>query len=306
MMDAPHKPVLIDDIIRLSAPVSGVWLDGTFGAGGYSKAILEAGASKIIGIDRDPLAHEMAANWLPEFGDQIDLHLTSFSKMDHVADAASLDGVVLDIGVSSMQLDIAKRGFSFMRDGPLDMRMSQEGPTAADLCNTLDEEELANILYVYGEERASRRIARNIVKARPLSTTLELAKICESSLPRKKPHDPHPATRSFQALRIAVNAELDELKAALKASVDLLKPGGLLVIVSFHSLEDRIVKQFFVEESGKGGSVNRYSPMPTDTVDARLKIMTKKPVTASDDEVQSNARARSAKLRIARKVGAVS
>ena len=304
----PHKPVLIDSIIELASPIAGVWLDGTFGAGGYSKAILEAGADQIIGIDRDPLAHEMAAKWLPEYHGKIELNLTTFAKMDHIAEANSLDGIVLDIGVSSMQLDIAERGFSFMRDGPLDMRMSQHGSTAADLCNSLGEEELADILYVYGEERASRRIARAIVAARkisPLTRTHELAAICQKCLPSKKPHDPHPATRSFQALRIAVNGELDELKTALEKSVLLLKPGGLIVIVSFHSLEDRIVKQFFAEKSGKNERVNRYLPEPSDVTEATLKILTKKPVTADKDEQEMNPRSRSAKLRIAQKVGLV-
>ena len=300
-MSAPHKPVLIDDIIRITPP-SGIWLDGTFGAGGYSKALIGAGAKQVIAIDRDPLAHEMARDWLQDYSGQIALHQANFSQLDEVVEPESLDGVVLDIGVSSMQLDMAERGFSFMQDGPLDMRMSQTGPTAADLCNSLSDNEIADILYLYGEERASRRIARAIVAARPLSRTLELAQICEKALPRKKPHDPHPATRTFQALRIAVNGELDELKMALEKSIDALKPGGFLVVVTFHSLEDRIVKHFFADQSGKGQAVNRYQPTPIDQAPAKLKIITRKPVMASESELADNPRARSAKLRIAQKL----
>ena len=199
----PHIPVLIRPLIAAVAPVTGTWLDGTFGAGGYTKALLEAGADKVIGVDRDPLAFEMAAPWVSAHGDKIQLSEGVFSKLDDIA--TDLDGVVLDLGVSSMQLDLAERGFSFMRDGPLDMRMSQDGPSAADLCNDAEEAELADTIYLYGEERASRRIAKAIVAARPLTTTLQLAKVVESCLPRSKPGQSHPATRTFQALRIAVN-----------------------------------------------------------------------------------------------------
>ncbi len=302
---APHKPVLIDDITRICAPVSGVWLDGTFGAGGYSRAMLEAGASRIIGLDRDPLAHQMASSWLGEYEGHIELHQDEFSQMNRYVEPESLDGIMLDIGVSSMQLDQAERGFSFMRNGPLDMRMSSEGRSAADLVNQLDEGDLADILYQYGEERKSRRIARAIVIAReqaPLSTTLELSEIIEKALPRKKANDPHPATRSFQALRIAVNGELDELEKALRAAPDLLKTGGYLVVVSFHSLEDRMVKNFFAEKSGKSQSVNRYQPVPANQPSPELRVITKKPVTASKLELLDNPRARSAKLRIAQKL----
>lgn len=302
---APHKPVLIDEIVDICAPIQGVWLDGTFGAGGYSKALLKAGASQIIGIDRDPLAHEMASEWIGDYGGKIQLHHAPFSDMSQFADPLSLDGVVLDIGVSSMQIDQAERGFSFMKDGPLDMRMSQAGRSAADIVNETEERELANLIYQFGEERQSRRIAHAIVEARksaPLIRTKELADICEAILPRKKPYEPHPATRTFQALRIAVNGEFDELKAALEAAVDLLAPNGFLVVVSFHSLEDRIVKQFFAQEAGKNQSVSRYQPLPTDLAEPKLKIVTKKPVTASDEELEQNPRARSAKLRVAQKL----
>jgi len=186
---SPHIPVLIRPIIAAVSPVGGVWLDGTFGNGGYTRELLDAGADKVIGVDRDPLAFEMAAHWIGDYGDKIETVAGTFSKLDEYGH--DLDGVVLDLGVSSMQLDIAERGFSFMRDGPLDMRMSQSGTSAADICNTADEAELASIIYLYGEERASRRIAKAIVAARPLTTTLQLAGIVAGCLPRSKPGQSH-------------------------------------------------------------------------------------------------------------------
>ena len=205
---ASHTPVLLRPLLAAVAPVTGTWLDGTFGAGGYTRGLIEAGAERVIAVDRDPLAFEMAADWAKAYGDRIVMQQGVFSKMDEYAQ--DLDGIVLDLGVSSMQLDRAERGFSFMRDGPLDMRMSQDGPSAADLVNEGEEELIANILFQYGEERASRRIAKAIVRARadaPITTTLELAKLVEGCLPRSKPGQSHPATRSFQAIRIAVNDE---------------------------------------------------------------------------------------------------
>ena len=193
----PHIPVLLRPLLKAVAPVTGRWLDGTFGAGGYTRALLEAGADQVIAVDRDPLAFEMAKSWAGEYGDRLVQQQGVFSRMDEYAQ--DLDGVVLDLGVSSMQLDLAERGFSFMKDGPLDMRMSQEGPSAADLVAELSEAELADILFYYGEERASRRIARAIVKARevePITTTLQLASLVEFCLPRPKPGQSHPATRS--------------------------------------------------------------------------------------------------------------
>ncbi|HLQ17797.1 MAG TPA: 16S rRNA (cytosine(1402)-N(4))-methyltransferase RsmH, partial [Tabrizicola sp.] len=207
--DDPHIPVLIDAIVRECSPVSGVWLDGTLGAGGYTRELLKAGAERVIGVDRDPLALQMAADWTAPYGDRVRLVAGTFSDLDDLA-GEPLDGVVLDLGVSSMQLDQAERGFSFMKDGPLDMRMSQSGPSAADLVNTADEGVLADILYHYGEERASRRIAHAIVAQRtvePILTTARLAEIVAKCLPRPKPGQSHPATRSFQAIRIAVNRE---------------------------------------------------------------------------------------------------
>ena len=238
----PHIPVLIRPLIAAVGPVTGVWLDGTFGNGGYTRALLAAGADKVIAVDRDPLAFQMAAGWVADYGDRIVMQEGVFSQLDTYAQ--DLDGVVLDLGVSSMQLDLAERGFSFMRDGPLDMRMSQSGLSAADLCNDADEAELADIIYLYGEERASRRIAKAIVAARPLTTTGQLAKIVESCLPRAKPNQSHPATRTFQALRIAVNNEYGELAMGLMAAERALKPGGQLAVVTFHSVEDRMAKRF--------------------------------------------------------------
>jgi 16S rRNA (cytosine1402-N4)-methyltransferase len=297
----PHIPVLIRPLIRAVSPVSGVWLDGTFGAGGYTRALLEAGADKVFGVDRDPLAFEMAKPWIGDFGDRIEFVQGTFSDMDQYAQ--NLDGVVLDLGVSSMQLDLAERGFSFMKEGPLDMRMSQSGTSAADLCNELDEEELADIIYLYGEERASRRIAKAIVKARPLTTTLQLAKIVESCLPRPKPGQSHPATRTFQALRIAVNDEYGQLAEGLMAAERALKPGGLLAVVTFHSVEDRMTKRFFQSRSGRTANANRYAPELAQEKPA-FEMVEKKAIGPDDQELAENPRSRSAKLRVARRTDA--
>ena len=303
--DDPHIPVLIDAILRECAPVSGLWLDGTLGAGGYTRALLAAGADCVIGVDRDPLALQMAESWAGAYGDRVRLVAGTFSDLDELA-GEPLDGVVLDLGVSSMQLDQAERGFSFMKDGPLDMRMSQAGPSAADLVNSADEGVLADILYHYGEERASRRIAHAIVAARamePITTTARLAEIVAKCLPRPKPGQSHPATRSFQAIRIAVNTEFQELAEGLNAAERALKPGGLLAVVTFHSLEDRIVKRFFQLASGHEANANRYAPAKADTV-ARFAMVTRKAVAPDADEVARNPRARSAKLRVGRRTDA--
>ncbi len=301
----PHVPVLIDAILRECAPITGVWLDGTLGAGGYARSLLGAGAAQVIGVDRDPLALAMAVDWAAPYGDRVRLVAGTFSDLDTLAGCA-LDGVVLDLGVSSMQLDQAERGFSFMRDGPLDMRMSQSGASAADLVNTADEGVLADILYLYGEERASRRIAHAIVAARavePIATTGKLAEIVAKCLPRPKPGQSHPATRSFQAIRIAVNAEFTELAEGLAAAERALTPGGLLAVVTFHSLEDRIVKRFFQLASGHEANANRYAPAKADTM-ARFEMVTKKAVAPDAVEVARNPRARSAKLRVGRRTTA--
>ena len=292
----PHIPVLLEPLLAAVAPVTGVWCDGTFGAGGYARGLLAAGAVRVIGIDRDPLAHAMAASWLPP---AITLKLGTFSDLDTLC-GEPLDGVVLDLGVSSMQLDQPERGFSFQKDGPLDMRMGQDGPSAADLVATLSETELADILYHYGEEHASRRIARAIVAARatqPITTTLRLAEIVARQLPRPKPGQSHPATRSFQAIRIAVNAEFDQLAEGLAAAERALKPGGKLAVVTFHSLEDRIVKRFFQLASGHEPAANRYAPA-TQAAEPRFTLATRKAIGPSAQEEAANPRSRSAKLRV--------
>ncbi len=294
--ETPHIPVLIRPIIRAVSPVQGVWLDGTFGNGGYTRELLAAGADKVIGVDRDPLAFEMAADWIADFGDRIETVEGTFSKLDEYA--SDLDGVVLDLGVSSMQLDIAERGFSFMRDGPLDMRMSQSGRSAADICNEADEADIASIIYLYGEERASRRIAKAIVAARPLTTTLQLATIVAGCLPRPKHNQSHPATRTFQALRIAVNNEYGELAMGLMAAERALKPGGQLAVVTFHSVEDRMVKRFLQARSGGQANANRYAPEVAQDTPA-FRVEKRKAIGPDEEELAENPRSRSAKLRVA-------
>ncbi|MEM9715351.1 MAG: 16S rRNA (cytosine(1402)-N(4))-methyltransferase RsmH [Pseudomonadota bacterium] len=304
MPPSPHIPVLIDPILKHAAPISGTWIDGTFGNGGYSKAFAEAGADRVIGIDQDPNVIRDAA-WVVDHP-KITLLQGRFGDMDALAGSIGLDavdGVVLDIGVSSMQLDQAERGFSFMSDGPLDMRMSQSGPSAADLVNETPEAELADILFLYGEERASRRIARRIVEARPFTRTLELADVIEGALPKPKPGQVHPATRSFQALRIAVNSELDQLVSGLSAAEKLLKQNGLLVVVSFHSLEDRIVKRFFQSRSQTKSGGSRYAAEEALSANS-FELVTRKAIEADDAERDANPRARSAKLRIGRRTDA--
>lgn len=296
--DKPHIPVLLGPLLRSVAPVTGVWLDGTFGAGGYARGLLEAGADRVIGVDRDPAVFEMAEGWAAEYGARLELVQGTFGHLDDYA--TGLDGVVLDLGVSSMQLDQAERGFSFMKDGPLDMRMSQQGPSAADLVNEADEGDLADILYHYGEERASRRIARAIVAARAASrigTTGELVRIVEKCLPRPKPGLSHPATRTFQAIRIAVNDEFGELVAGLEAAERALRPGGKLAAVSFHSLEDRIVKRFLQARASTGGGGSRYAPEVA-AAEPGFRDLSKA-IGPDKDELAENPRARSAKLRVA-------
>ncbi|MEW9919054.1 16S rRNA (cytosine(1402)-N(4))-methyltransferase RsmH [Marimonas sp. MJW-29] len=296
---APHIPVLLRPLLAAIAPVQGIWLDGTFGAGGYTRALLDAGAEKVIAVDRDPLAFEMAASWAGDYGERLVMQRGVFSRMDEYT--TDLDGVVLDLGVSSMQLDQAERGFSFMKDGPLDMRMSQEGPSAADIVNEAEESLIADILFQYGEERASRRIAKAIVKARaeaPVTTTLQLTQIVEGCLPRAKPGQSHPATRSFQALRIAVNDEYGELFQGLMAAERALKPGGKLAVVTFHSVEDRMVKRFLTARSGGGGNPNRYAP-EIERPAPQFRVDQRKAIGPDAQELAENPRSRSAKLRVA-------
>ena len=306
---SPHVPVLLKPILDAIQPVSGRWLDGTFGAGGYTRALLDAGADEVLAVDRDPEVFERAKPWAGEYGSRLKLISGEFAQLDTLAEengGMELDGVVLDIGVSSMQIDQVERGFSFQTDGPLDMRMSQAGVSAADLVNNLDESDLADILFLYGEERGSRRIARNIIAARadvPILTTGQMVKIIERSLPRPKPNQAHIATRTFQALRIAVNDELGQLVTGLQAAENALKEGGLLAVVTFHSLEDRIVKRFMTSASGGGSRGNRYQP-ETIEIEPRFERVTRKATTADPDELAINPRSRSAKLRIARRLSA--
>jgi 16S rRNA (cytosine1402-N4)-methyltransferase len=299
-----HIPVLLDAIIEACAPINGIWLDGTFGAGGYARGLLGGGADRVIGVDRDPMVFDMVDDWAESYGDRLELIEGTFSDLDVLADRP-LDGVVLDLGVSSMQLDIASRGFSFMADGPLDMRMSSKGVSAADVVADASEAMLADILYHYGEERAARSIARAIVRTRqdaPIETTGALVRIVEAVLPRPKPGASHPATRTFQALRIAVNDEFGQLAAGLEAAERALTPGGWLAVVSFHSLEDRVVKRFFQARSGKMGGVSRYQPEAAP--DAPRFEARNKAIPPNADEVARNPRARSAKLRVGRRTDA--
>ncbi|MDB5463192.1 MAG: S-adenosyl-methyltransferase [Phenylobacterium sp.] len=298
-MTSPHAPVLLDEVVDALQPRAGKTLvDGTFGAGGYSRALLGAGAS-VIAFDRDPSARRFA-DGLPT--DRFRLMEGRFSELDAETGEAAVDGVVFDIGVSSMQLDEAQRGFSFMRDGPLDMRMAADGPTAADLVNETEPAELARILFVYGEERESRRIARAIARRReeqPFTRTLELAEFIEKALGGRRGAKVHPATRSFQAIRIAVNEELSELEAGLAAAERALKSGGRLCVVTFHSLEDRIVKTFLAVRAGKTPGGSRHAP-PVETAAApSFQLLFNGAQTPSAAELAANPRARSAKLRAA-------
>ncbi len=312
MMLAPfarHVPVLLGPVLRAVAPVAGTWIDGTLGAGGYARGLLDAGAARVIGIDRDPRALAAARGWADIFEGRLELVDGRFGDLDRIAAAAgapAVAGVVLDIGVSSMQLDEAERGFSFLKDGPLDMRMGGAGPSAADLVNRLPEAALADVLFQYGEERASRRIARAIVadrRTRPFDSTLQLAGLLERLMPRPKPGQPHAATRSFQALRIAVNDELGELARGLAAAEAALAPDGRLAVVTFHSLEDRVVKRFLQLRSGGAPRGSRHAPEAAATEPA-FALDIRKAIVPDDAEVSANPRARSAKLRVARRLTA--
>jgi len=303
---APHIPVLLDEVVVALAPRPGMTIvDATFGAGGYTTALLEAGAS-VHAFDRDPDAVAAGQALVARFDGRLALHPARFSAMQAELAAigvTQVDAVVMDIGVSSMQLDQGERGFAFMHDGPLDMRMSQTGESAADFLNTADEEEIANVLYTYGEERQSRRVARAIVAARPLTTTGELARVVRRALGHK-PHDKKdPATRTFQAVRIHVNDELGELEAGLAAAEALLGEGGVLAVVSFHSLEDRIVKQFLKTASGAGRAVSRHLPGEIPGPPPTFAQVSKA-IRPSEAEIARNPRARSSTLRHATRTGA--
>ncbi|MGL5363455.1 MAG: 16S rRNA (cytosine(1402)-N(4))-methyltransferase RsmH [Bosea sp. (in: a-proteobacteria)] len=300
---AGHIPVLLNEVLdAMNVQANGRYLDGTFGAGGYTRAILEAASGvQVLALDRDPSAIAKGQALVAEMAGRLTLAQTEFG---HLADVATqhemtpLDGVVLDIGVSSMQIDEAERGFSFRFDGPLDMRMASSGTSAADLVNEADETRLADIIYHYGEERRSRAVARAIVEARrkaPITKTLELAEIV-ASMVRGEPNGPHPATRTFQALRIAVNDELGELVRALEGAEQVLAPGGRLVVVTFHSLEDRIVKQFLAARSGREASGSRHAPATLRDAPT-FNLVHRGVVSASATEIRANSRSRPAKLR---------
>jgi 16S rRNA (cytosine1402-N4)-methyltransferase len=298
-MSSPHVPVLMAEVLAALEPVRGATIvDGTFGAGGYSRALLEAGA-QVIAFDRDPAAAKFAQG-LP--ADRFRLVEGRFSDMIQVTGEAAVDGVALDLGVSSMQLDEAGRGFSFMRDGPLDMRMAASGPTAADLVNEAEPADLARILYVYGEERQSRRIAGAIARRRaeqPFTRTLELAEFIEKALGGRRGAKTHPATRSFQAIRIAVNEELSELEAGLVAAEQALKTHGRLCVVTFHSLEDRIVKTFLSVRAGRTPAGSRHAPPVEAGAPPSFQLLFNGARAPSEAELAANPRARSAKLRAA-------
>ncbi|HUG88289.1 MAG TPA: 16S rRNA (cytosine(1402)-N(4))-methyltransferase RsmH [Actinomycetota bacterium] len=287
MADEAHVPVLTEEIVELMRGADTV-IDMTVGAGGHAEALLEAGVGRVVGVDRDPEALGLAAERLARFGDRFVPVRARFSEVPRIAEEASIravEGTLFDLGVSSLHLDRPDRGFSYRTEGPLDMRMGPEGLSAADLVNRLPEEELARIIFEHGEERASRRIARAIGRARerePIETTAQLARIVAAAAPGRR-RGPHPARRTFQALRIAVNEEVEELTASLPQAVGLLASDGRIAAVSYHSIEDRIVKRAFLG-------------------DERLDVLTKKPVRPSEREMRRNRRARSAKLRVARRV----
>jgi 16S rRNA (cytosine1402-N4)-methyltransferase len=306
--DTRHISVLgVEAVDMLSPRAGGIYVDATFGAGGYSRAILATEGTRVIAIDRDRTAIAGGFDLVDASDGRLTLVEDRFSNLTDVCAAQGeplVDGVVMDVGVSSMQIDQAERGFSFRFDGPLDMRMSQHGPTAADVVAKASEADLANIIYIFGEERHSRSVARAIIAARkeaPIETTKQLVDIVQKVV-WAKPGEIHPATRTFQALRIFVNAELDELHTALAAAERVLKLGGRLSVVSFHSLEDRIVKNFMTERSKTGGG-SRHLPEVAQSR-PRFSLVNKRPITAGDEELKANPRARSAKLRGAERTDA--
>jgi 16S rRNA (cytosine1402-N4)-methyltransferase len=303
-----HIPVLVSEVLETLSPQDGeTYIDGTFGAGGYTRGILEAANCSVLALDRDPNAIRDSAALVAHFAGRLKIHETAFSQMEAAVDAElagqKVDGVVLDIGVSSMQLDDAERGFSFQSDGPLDMRMSSSGMSAADFLNTAEEEEIANVIYIFGEEHRSRAIARAIVRRRaeaPFTRTLELADVVSRVFHGRKVDGRHPATRTFQALRIYINDELGELSEGLSAAERILRPGGRLVVVCFHSLEDRIVKKFLSERSGKVAGASRHLPPESiKSSEPSFRLVNSRPLTPSKGELEVNPRSRSARLRAA-------
>lgn len=304
---AQHVPVLLDEVIaRLAITEGEIHVDGTFGAGGYTKAMLDLGA-RVYAFDRDPSAIREGSGLADDCGGRLTLVPERFSRMRQVLAShgvEEVDGVTLDIGVSSMQLDQADRGFSFQGDGPLDMRMSQEGESAADFLNKADEAEIADVIYTYGEEPKSRRIARAIVAARPIERTGQLAGIVRKAVGWHQGMKKDPATRTFQAIRIHLNEELEELEGGLEAAEQVLKAGGRLAVVTFHSLEDRVVKRFLRERSGSAPAASRHLPLtPANDVQPTFEAVAKA-VRPSEAELAANPRARSATLRVARRTSA--
>jgi 16S rRNA (cytosine1402-N4)-methyltransferase len=306
----PHVPVLLDEVVHALAVAPGeTHVDGTFGAGGYSKAILDKGAARVFAFDRDPEAIQYGEALAASSGGRLTLVPERFSRMRQALTARGVDevdGVTLDIGVSSMQLDQAERGFSFQGDGPLDMRMGRQGASAADFLNQADESEIADVLFHYGEEPKSRRVARAIVAARPIARTGQLADIVRKALGHHPGMKKDPATRTFQAIRIHVNEELQELEGGLAAAEQALSPGGRLAVVTFHSLEDRIVKRFLRERSGSLPSGSRHLPARAASGPRPTFESVARPVRAGEAETRANPRARSATLRAARRTTAPS
>lgn len=307
-----HRPVMLKEALAALAPASGeTHVDATLGAGGYTRAILETADCRVIAFDRDPTAIARARQWTGAFGARLALIGRPFDEIEAgiaEAGAEAIDGAVFDLGVSSMQLDEAARGFSFRNDGPLSMRMDGRKPDAADVVNAGEASDLAAIFRVYGEERFASRIARAIVRERagaPISSTLRLAEIVAAAAPAHPKERIHPATRVFQALRIFVNDELGQLARALAAAERVLRPAGRLVVVTFHSLEDRIVKRFFADRSGAAASPSRHAPRGAASA-ATFSLLTTKPQEPGEAEILSNPRARSAKLRFGVRTGAPS
>ena len=299
-----HIPVMLDEVLEMLEPRDGArYVDGTFGGGGYASAILEAADCQVLGIDRDPDAIARGEVLVERFGGRLTLVQGEFSRMDEFTQAS--DGVVLDLGVSSFQFDQPARGFSFREDGPLDMRMSLSGESAADVVNSADERTLTQIIARYGEEKNARRIARAIIAARPITGTAQLAAIVSDAQgPAALRLAIHPATRTFQALRIHVNDELGELERGLDAALSILKPEGRLVVVSFHSLEDRMVKHFLSQRSTSAPRASRHAPVSAPAHKAAFKLLTTRLMIPSAAELASNPRARSAKLRAGLKLAA--
>jgi 16S rRNA (cytosine1402-N4)-methyltransferase len=301
-MSGAHVPVMLDEVLDALKPRDGArYIDGTFGGGGYSRAILEAADCRVLGIDRDPDAIARGQALVAHFGGRLTLVHGNFAQMDSYAEGL-VDGAVLDLGVSSFQFDEAARGFSFRADGPLDMRMSLDGESAADFVNTADEKTLSQVIARYGEENQARRIARAIVKARPVARTAELAGIVSDALgPQAQRYAIHPATRTFQALRIHVNDELGALEEGLDAATSALGDGGRLVVVSFHSLEDRMVKRYLAPRSTTAARGSRHAPEARGS-HAAYRLITTKPRMPGAAEIERNARARSARLRAAERI----